>query len=311
MNRYFNIPAHKRYFKPSVENFGATKILVISDPDNSFKRKEFKKAWGIFDDFDFEFVDADMGKWEFGEKFKEGEISQKFWDPSGCLSKNIIATAISHRKAWKRVLEFDNTKDTDFFLIMEDDARPTNYFLKDAFISGEFSKILDFIKRETVDLFWWGRATDKNIGVHYNELVLQPDPFLGLGAHAYMIKPPVANMLLNYSKEIFTAADCFIDYVFNTSFDRHYTPNWSFIRQEQHMLGQQFFPPNHKDVAWTSTTQPWTDYETRPFTGLKFNCTEEMNEYIEDVENITIENDWKVIQYTFKDVEDMPLKTII
>ena len=314
MSNHIADKENKRYHKPSLFNFGATKIFVICDPKNVFRREAFVKAWSMFSDFEYEFIDADMAEWDFKDKYNEGLVSEKFWDPSGCLSKNIIATFFSHQKAWQAAVD-NASSDTDMFLILEDDARPTDYFLTNAYSSGEFKQVLDFIKKETVNCFWWGRATVKVEGESYNDICTVPDTFIGIGAHAYMIKPRVAKYFLANSKKVKFAADVFIDMELELNLQRYYAPYFSLIRQEQHILGNQFFPKGHKHHKYTSTTQPqWSDYTTRPFDGYKANLSAEMNQYIEDVdfkeitvfENTLYEDKWGGIEFSFKKIEDMP-----
>ena len=79
--------------KLNIRNFGATKIFVISDKENIQRRNDFKDAWSNFKNFDYEFVDAIMGKdLDITKLIQEKKILGKFYDPNGTLSKNLLAS---------------------------------------------------------------------------------------------------------------------------------------------------------------------------------------------------------------------------
>ena len=188
MHNYLNlVEGDKRIFKPSLYNFGASKIFVISDKDNIERRKAFDEAWSHYSDFDYQYVDAVMGKDISVTKFIEDDkIDYKFLCPNGCLSRNILGVYQSHLKIWNLIKSDTTLRQDDFVLILEDDARPSNYFLSEAFQSGEFRNILDWLYKHKPHGFYWGRADERIRGSITNEFINKPDLTLSYGAHAYM-----------------------------------------------------------------------------------------------------------------------------
>ena len=240
--------------KPNLHNFGATKIYVISDSKNVRRRELFKDHWNHFTGFDYEFVDAIMGDdLNIPELIDKGILCEFFCGEGG-VSKNVIACHLSHRKAWQKAKD-SSLENDDYVLFLEDDARLTPHFLDQAYFNGDYYKILERLKNSTVDLFWWGRADERVSGNSYNKITKIPDPYLSLGAHAYMIRRSFAELLLKESEKIEMPVDVLIAYQCNRM-GRSYSPNYSYIRQVQHMLGQRFFIDGHINEIWGSTTQP-------------------------------------------------------
>jgi len=294
--------------KPSVHEFGAQGIYVISDPKNLERRKRFVDSWGIFDDFSYKFVDAIMGDDIDVDALIKEERLKEFWCGEGAISKNILGCFLSHRSVWEHILKTqERITETSYFLIMEDDAIPTEHFTKEAFTNGEFRKVLKFIERNSVDCFWWGRASEKVSGNYYNKHIKIPDPWQGFGAHAYMVNHSMLLELLKCSYQITHPADVFIDIVcYNDK--RYFSPNWSYIRQHSHILHTRFMPFNHPNRIWGSTTQPdWEDYDTRHYDGLYENVAPGFKEYISSAEKKSLENGPTGISFKFNQVSENSL----
>lgn len=240
--------------KVSLKQFGARNIYVISEKQNTKRRQQFIQDWQHFTDFNYQFIDAIMGKEIHIRSLLEQGRLKSFWCGEAAITRNIIGCFESHRKVWKKIAESSPRSD-DYSLVLEDDARLTPHFTSTAIQSGEFNKILKFIDNATVNCFWWGRADQRVSGNSHNKFTKIPDPYLSLGAHAYMIRRSFAELLLNESEKIEMPVDVLISHQCRRM-GRSYAPNYSYIRQVQHMLGQRFFIDGHINEMWGSTTQP-------------------------------------------------------
>lgn len=288
-----------RFNKPNLHQFGAESIYVINDPENIKRREGFVKDWSIFSGFDYTFVDAVMGKdVDIDELISSGRL-KTFWCGEGALTPNILGVFQSHLNIWHKIV--DEYRDINsYHLILEDDVRLTPYFLDHAYSSGQFSKILKFLHNSSVNALWWGRADKKVTGESYNKLLKVPERFLALGAHGYMITPGTASYLINEASEIQYPLDVFLD-VKLTGWQRHYCPNFSYMRQISHMIGGRFFPEDHEHRVWGSTTQPdWFDDTTRDHEGMYRNVPTEMHQYIKSVKEHYLEGYKKGIQFQLK-----------
>jgi len=203
------VPKNNVHFK--LKNFGADKIFVISEK-NSFRRKEFEKAWK-WSDLQYEFIDAIMGEeLDIKSMIQDGRLNT-FIDPSGNLSKNIIGVALSHQKAYEKALsEFDsNGQPLQSFLFLEDDARPTSALI-DLIESGEYTKLLTNISNLSWDIFWFGRAKNYIKGEYLNERVKKLRRFDSPGAQSYMIRRNSLDELYYKIKDnVDIAADLLLD----------------------------------------------------------------------------------------------------
>jgi len=243
--------------KLNIRNFGATKIFVISDKENIQRRNDFKDAWSNFKNFDYEFVDAIMGKdLDITKLIQEKKILGKFYDPNGTLSKNLLASILSHEKVWNLILNENinqtdiESQNKDWYLILEDDARPTNEFYESIY-QGEYKEILNQINKYRMYLFFWGRTKSFINGDIHNDYLLRPVVDNDHGAHAYMIKPYMAKLFLEKS-HAFSAADIFMDYRFKSY---SFSPYKTFINQQGHLLGKFFMNPKDENYLYSSGTQ--------------------------------------------------------
>ena len=195
----------------------------------------------------------------------------------------------SHLKIWNLIKSDSTLGQDEFVLILEDDARPSNYFLSEAFQSGEFRNILDWLYKHKPHGFYWGRANERIRGSIQNEFINKPDLTVSYGAHAYMLNCGLINILVDNGSVQNMAADVFIDYQFQNNIKGMYSPYYSFIRQESHILGQQWFSDDDVNRIYGSTTQPeWngSDIEARDFEGIYEHVTSEMKNYISDAKYI-------------------------
>lgn len=304
------VDSKERILKPSLYNFGASKIFVISDKNNVERRKAFDKAWSCFSDFDYEYVDAIMGtELSVSKQLEIEKLDTHFLCPNGCLSRNILGVYQSHYKIWEMIKE-DSTLEDSLVLILEDDARPSNYFLSEAFQSGEFLNIINWLHKHRPHGFYWGRSRERITGTIFNDYINVPELSIDYGAHSYMLNSNIVDYLLDKGKRQNMAADVFIDYSFCKEIGGMYSPYYSFIRQESHILGQQWFPPGHKHSIYGSTTQPeWNreNIEERDFEGDYEHCTSEMKQYINQARKFNNDfgqDDW--MEFEFKDGNDFP-----
>ena len=100
------VDSKERILKPSLYNFGASKIFVISDKNNLERRNAFDKAWSCFSDFDYEYVDAIMGtELSVSKQLETKKLDTHFLCPNGCLSRNILGVYQSHYKIWEMINE--------------------------------------------------------------------------------------------------------------------------------------------------------------------------------------------------------------
>jgi GR25 family glycosyltransferase involved in LPS biosynthesis len=243
--------------KLNIRNFGAKKIFVISDKDNIQRRKDFEDAWSGFKNFNYEFVDAIMGKdLDVTQLIKDKKILGKFYGHIPSLSKNLLGSILSHEKVWNLILNEDKnqtdveSQNKDWYLILEDDARPTNEFYESIY-QGEYKEILNQINKYEMYLFFWGRTKSFINGNIHNDYLLRPVVDNDHGAHAYMIKPYIAQLFLNKSHAL-SAADIFMDYRFKSY---SFSPYKTFINQQGHLLGKFFMDPKDENYLYSSGTQ--------------------------------------------------------
>lgn len=290
--------------KPNLHNFGATKIYVISDPKNVRRRELFKKHWNHFTGFDYEFVDAIMGdSLNIPELIEKGTLYDFFCGEGG-ISKNVIACHLSHRKAWQKAKDSSSDND-DYVLFLEDDARLTPYFLDQAYYSGEYFKILERLKYNTVNLFWWGRADKKIYGTQVTDLLKTPEPARGVAGHAYMMTVERIGYYLQYNTLEFPV-DVTLDFK-STVPGKVYSPNFSYLMQVQHMNDERFLPVDHPNKIWASTTQPWRGYDDRVYQDEYENVNPDIRKFIKTAEYHTLDNGNQGILFKFSNDNHKPL----
>lgn len=194
-------------------NFACDKIYVISDLKNKVRQEAFREAWKIFNDIEFEFVQAVMADdLDFDKLIQDGTL-EYFIDPTANISKTIIAVALSHKKVYEKINK-EIGSSSDHVLIMEDDARPSQS-LFDSIQDGSFNKLIKQLKSTSYDCFFWGRGpAAKEIipSIHYEKELRIPEKFTFLGAQAYALATYTTKYLLKELESITIAADTFLDY---------------------------------------------------------------------------------------------------
>lgn len=276
--------------KLSLKQFGASKIFVINQYSNKERREAFKEDWSHFSDFDFEFSDATTGPDININNLISSSRLETFWCGEGALTENILGCYESHREVWKKIVAEEPCNREDYFLIMEDDARLTPYFAQEAVLNGQFLKTLKFVRNTTCNIFWWGKSDNRVIGKPLNKIITIPDNYLSYGAHAYMVSKSFAKYLLSRSDKIEYPVDILID-LCALELGKTYAPNFSFIRQVQHMEDTRFLVDDHPLKMWASTTQPDRksgNDKLRPYP--YHNIPDRILPYVESVEDHMLNN---------------------
>ena len=275
-------------------NFGADKIYVISEKDNVVRRHAFEQAWSIFNDFEFEFVDAIMTRdLDFSQLIKKGELKE-FLDPTANVSKTIIAVALSHRKVYKLIR---NCKTEQYVMVMEDDARPSQA-LFDSIQDGTFDKLIRQLNNSTYDCFFWGRG---HVGrevipsTPYDNYLRIPDKFTYLAAQAYTLSTYTAQYLLKEMKPIQLAADTFLDHhsmTLRKTFcaSKNYIQQYGFLTHRFH--GEPEYDADHLFNVFATSTQidfPEKDNNRKKYGENYTYVNSDIRKYIKDIVDIDYE----------------------
>ena len=271
-------------------NFGADKIYVISEKGNEVRRKAFEQAWSIFNDFEFEFVDAIMTKdLDFAQLIKKGELKE-FLDSTANISKTIVAVALSHRKVYKLIKEKDTGK-REYIMVMEDDARPSQ-ILFDHIQNGKFNKLINQLNEEVYDCFFWGRGHVPNDTLRstvYDRQLKIPERFIYLGAQAYTLAAYTAEYLLKEMSPINMAADVILDYhsmTLRKTFcsSKNYIQQYGFLTHRFH--GEPKYDANHLINVFASSTQidfPERDRNRKKYGENYTYVNSDIRKYIKDI----------------------------
>ena len=123
-----------------MKNLGVDIIYVINRAEDTNRLVRLKKEFSFITNLNYKRIPAITGdSLPSVQKLIEDKILYPvFTDPIGLLTKNIIATSLSHRKA---VETFYNS-DYETCLIVEDDIKFTNAFYKD-YTSGVFQSFIE------------------------------------------------------------------------------------------------------------------------------------------------------------------------
>ena len=287
------VPKNNIHF--NLQNFGADKIYVISEKD-SYRRKEFIKAWE-WSDLEYEFVDAIMGKdLDIKSMIQDGRLDT-FIDPSGNLSKNIIAVALSHQKAYEMALdEFDSSNSENrfdsngnplrYFLFLEDDARPTTALI-DSIQAGEYPLLIKDIKKFSFDILWLGRAIPNIRGRYLNNRLQHIRRFEAPGAQSYMINVNSLRQLFDSIKDINMPADLLLDKeddILHTSLATYQSLIGQMGTMIHSFTGDKDLPDDHISNLYKSQTQLPIHLWRKDIPKLE-RVNPDMYEFIEDVED--------------------------
>ena len=184
------------------------KIYVISSTKNSFlRKKEAAKQLESIGWYDYEFIEAVWGDElpeDLTELVRSGELAKEFKDPNGMLTRNIIACAMSHKKAYAKFLEDGH----ETALILEDDI----IFTSDGYqslLTGKTEQMMSTLNKQDWGVFFWGWSNilipGKDVSLHPIYEVVRYFP--EWGAHAYQINRKSAQTLLDTNTPIQYAAD--------------------------------------------------------------------------------------------------------
>lgn len=259
-------------------NFGVDQIYVITNLEDTRRKEAFEKAWSIFKGFDYKFIPAVFGKdLDINLLLKSQQISEYFYDNSGNLSSNILATALSHRKVYVDAYAEKHNR----ILVLEDDARPSHKFY-DYIISGKYLKVLDDIENLTYYTYFLGQPQEKIYGDYLNGISVNMRRNIQFAAHAYILDCNALPRLLEETESIKVAADVVLQGPWN-EFNCLGTSH-SIIMQQGHLLNKFFIEdPNDPDYIFRSQTQP--HYEDRDHE-LGYNIGKELSKYVRGIEEV-------------------------
>tara|TARA_R110002050_G_scaffold190335_1_gene324983 strand:+ start:307 stop:1203 length:897 start_codon:yes stop_codon:yes gene_type:complete len=192
-------------------DLGVDKIYVINLKKHKERKEDMIQMFAKYNILNYEFIEAIHGDDlpPIPQLISKG-ILNKYWvDPQGILTYNIIACAMSHRKAVDTFLNSENKT----CLILEDDV----IFDDDFFIyclSGEFDKFKKQIKESKADIVLWGKQRTQYIKgeqTEYSEL-LKNATDNEFSAHAYQIHRESAHKLFDSYYPLKFAADTNLDF---------------------------------------------------------------------------------------------------
>ena len=212
------------------------KIYIINISEDTIRRNSISTELESIGWNSFEFIDAVKGSDLTDTKtlIENGVLSSQFIDPFGLLTKNIIACALSHKKAYKKFLEDGYST----CLILEDDVRLSTNGLKFLF-NGNIDHIQKELNHLDWDVFIWG-LVGPNVP-HYDNIPYRngfvreykkynPD----WAAHAYQITRKSAHQLIDNNTPIKFAADVNLE----TSGNKIYCTPWTLIEQNTGQLSR-------------------------------------------------------------------------
>ena len=252
------------FHKVHLRNFGATSAVVITDPNNTKRKEDFIKAWSSFDGFDYVFSDSIFPKdFDIEELLKDGTLKGEWHDYEHFgLTENMIGIALAHKKAWE--FAWENVEGRRV-LFLEDDARPSRE-LCELIFNGEYKKFIDDSEKYHSDIMWVGRTTHQIQGERYTDSLQKPNPFDGIGAHAYILDRSVLWKIRDDYK-IDMPVDLYLDTLgpkMRGVFPYVYSPYFSLISQQSHMLdiqgttwdsGFSQDDDTHPDFIYSTTSQ--------------------------------------------------------
>jgi hypothetical protein len=230
--------------KINLHNFGCDKIYVISDPDNIERRQSFIDEWRYFDGFEYEFIDSvnySKGHFSIDKLLRSGEMKGEWNDldqgknGQPGLTENMIGIALAHKNVWKLIQKQQGKK----FLILEDDACPSDYLI-DYIYEGTFKLFIDRVEKLYSDLIWIGRTSPQIAGKPIDDIFQTPHSHLGIGAHAYILDSTYLPKLVNNYK-LDMPVDLFLEYVgpnMTNQLTNVYAPYFSLIQQKGHIINK-------------------------------------------------------------------------
>lgn len=239
-------------------NLGVDKIYVINLKRHIERKLDIISLFREYNITNYEFIEAIDGEKlpSIPQLIKDGVLNEFFIDPVGIVTYNIIACAMSHRKAIDTFLQ----SPFDTCLILEDDIIFDDDFFKYS-ISGKFEIFKQQIKESKADIVLWGKQKTRGIkgeNTQYSELISNAieNQF---SAHAYQINRQSASKMFKNYYPLKYAADTYLD------FGGFYTlcSRISLIQQSQGLYNQQVIDSICESVhkmndkeGFDSATQP-------------------------------------------------------
>jgi len=211
-------------------NLGVDVIYILNRTQDTERKESIVEELGFIPGLNFEIIKSVTGDVlpTVSDMIKSKTLFPIFTDPVGLLTKNIIATALTHQKAYNTFL----SSDYESCLILEDDARFTKKFYKYIY-NGELEKISKDITNSDYDIVYWGRsnhADEKEIkhtgkySEYLNYTELNIDYY---GAHAYQVSRKGATKIMEQALPIKFPADVLLE-----SLDLNvYSPDYSMVIQ--------------------------------------------------------------------------------
>lgn len=190
------------------KTLGFDKIYVIN-----LKRRQDRKDQLLKDNpgINFTFIEAIDGKdLKIEDLQKEGKLHTSFYDPTGMVTLNIFACALSHKKAWDQALA-DGVENA---LILEDDIHFFTPFvdIKNKSLTPVYRNILSSIKSHDWDILHLGKKNSHVQGIKLNEFFVIPKYRQTYdGAHAYAVTRKMLQTLSDNCLPVKYAADVYLE----------------------------------------------------------------------------------------------------
>ena len=218
-----------------MKNLGVDIIYVITRTEDYVRIQNLEKELSFIKDLNLKIIPAVTGEslTSIPDLIDNKTLFPVFTDPAGLLTKNIIATALSHKRAVQTFYD----SDYDNCLILEDDAKVSKHFWQD-YCNGSFTKFIEETKSSDYDVVFWGRETYKyDSTIKYRKPITDSlyETWLNTneyGAHAYQVSRKGAEKILNQISPIRFAADVFLE-----SCDLiRYSPEYCYFYQDRGYL---------------------------------------------------------------------------
>jgi len=213
-----------------MKNLGVDVIYILNRAQDYIRKETLLEELKFIPGLNFEIIKAVTGETlpSIPDLIKQKTLFPVFTDPVGLLTRNIIATALTHQKAYNTFL----SSNYNSCLILEDDARFTKKFYKYIY-NGELEKINNDIEKSDYDIIYWGRsnyADERKIAhtgkysEYLNHTELNIDYY---GAHAYQVSKQGAAKIMHQALPIKFPADVLLE-----SLDLNvYSPDYSMVIQ--------------------------------------------------------------------------------
>jgi GR25 family glycosyltransferase involved in LPS biosynthesis len=213
-----------------MKNLGVDIVYILNRTQDRIRKETLLEELKFIPGLNYKIIRAVTGDVlpSIADMIKNKTLSPVFTDPVGLLTRNIIATALTHQKAYNTFL----SSEYDSCLILEDDARFTKKFYKYIY-NGKLEKINKDIKNSDYDIIYWGRsnyADERKIAhtgkysEHLNHTELNIDYY---GAHAYQVSRQGATKIMEQALPVKFPADVLLE-----SLDlKVYSPDYSMVVQ--------------------------------------------------------------------------------